>query len=131
MNRRTLSAVAMAALLSTSAVNHFRNPRFYNAVVPRSISTDTSGRYGVMTRRQWTHFSGVLEFAAAAALLLPATRRAAATGTAAMYAAFIAGHLSALQRAFSPRGSEKEKLIHSLRLPLQVPLILWAWNLRK
>ena len=131
MNRRTLSAVAMAALLSTSAVNHFRNPRFYNAVVPRIISTDTSGRYGVMTRRQWTHFSGVLEFAAAAALLLPATRRAAATGTAAMYAAFIAGHLSALQRAFSPRGSEKEKLIHSLRLPLQVPLILWAWNLRK
>lgn len=131
MNRRTLSAVAMAGLLATSAVNHFRNPRFYNAVVPRSISTDTDGQYGVLTRRQWTHASGVLEFAAAAGLLLPATRRAAATGTAAMYVAFIAGHISALQRAFGPRGSEKEKLIHTLRLPLQVPLILWAWNLRK
>ncbi|MCC9177201.1 DoxX family protein [Arthrobacter sp. zg-Y750] len=131
MNRKTLSAAAMAALLTTSAVNHFRNPRFYNAVVPRSISTDTEGRYGVMTRRQWTHASGVLEFAAALGLLLPATRRLAATGTAAMYVAFIAGHICALQRAFGPRGRDKEKLVHSLRLPLQVPLILWAWNLRK
>ncbi|MCC3274174.1 hypothetical protein MUK71_00695 [Arthrobacter zhangbolii] len=131
MNRKSLSAVAMAALLTTSAVNHFRNPRFYNAVVPRSISTDTDGKYGVMTRRQWTHVSGVLEFAAAAALLLPATRRTAATGTAAMYVAFIAGHISALQRSFGPRGGDREKLIHSLRLPLQLPLILWAWSLRK
>ncbi|MCQ2000295.1 DoxX family protein [Arthrobacter zhaoxinii] len=131
MNRQTLSAVAMAALLATSAVNHFRNPRFYNAVVPRSISTDTEGKYGVLTRRQWTHVSGVIEVAAAAGLLLPATRRLAAMGTAAMYVAFISGHITALQRAFGPRGGNKEKLIHSLRLPLQLPLILWAWNLRK
>ncbi|MDM7990993.1 hypothetical protein [Arthrobacter sp. zg-Y877] len=131
MNRQTLSAAAMAALLATSAVNHFRNPRFYNAVVPRSISTDTEGKYGVLSRRQWTHVSGVIEFAAAAGLLLPATRRPAATGTAAMYVAFLSGHVTALQRAFGPRGSDREKLIHSLRLPLQLPLILWAWNLRK
>ncbi|MCQ1948387.1 MULTISPECIES: hypothetical protein [Arthrobacter] len=131
MNRQTLSAAAMAALLTTSAVNHFRNPRFYNAVVPRSISTDTEGKFGLLTRRQWTHVSGVIEFAAAAGLLLPGTRRLAATGTAAMYVAFIAGHISALQRAFGPRGGDKEKLIHSIRLPLQLPLILWAWNLRK
>lgn len=131
MNGTALSSAAMAALLTTSAVNHFRNPRFYNQVVPRSISTDTQGRFGVMTRRQWTHLSGVLEFAAAAGLLVPATRRAAATATAAMYVAFIAGHLSALQRAFSPRGSRRARLIHSLRLPLQAPLIAWAWSLRR
>ncbi|MET4060634.1 putative membrane protein [Arthrobacter sp. UYP6] len=130
MNRHSLSAAAMAALLSASAVNHFRNPRFYNAVVPRSISTDTHGQFGVMTRRQWTHLSGVLEFAAAAGLLVPATRRAAATGTTLMYIAFIAGHLSALQRAFGPRGSDREKAIHLVRLPLQLPLIRWAWSLR-
>lgn len=131
MNKQDLSAAAMAALLAASAVNHFRNPRFYNAVVPRSISTDTEGKYGVMTRRQWTSVSGVIECAAAAGLLLPFTRRLAARGTAAMYVAFIAGHISALQRAFGPRGGRQEKLIHSLRLPLQLPLILWAWNLRK
>ncbi|MDN3481360.1 DoxX family protein [Arthrobacter sp. APC 3897] len=130
MNRHSSSAAAMAALLSVSAVNHFRNPKFYNAVVPRSISTDTDGQYGVLTRRQWTHLSGVLEFAAAAGLLLPATRRAAATGTTLMYIAFIAGHLSALQRAFGPRGSDRQKAIHLARLPLQLPLIRWAWSLR-
>lgn len=131
MNGRTLSAAAMAALLSASAVNHFRNPRFYNQVVPRSICTDTQGRFGVLTRRQWVHLSGGLEFAAAAALLLPATRRAAATATAAMYVGFIAGHISALERAFSPRGSRQARIVHSLRLPLQLPLIRWAWSLRR
>lgn len=131
MNRQSLSAATMAALLSASAVNHFRNPGFYNAVVPRSISTDTGGRLGVLTRRQWTQVSGVLEFTAAAGLLLPATRRTAATGTTLMYVAFIAGHLSALQRAFGPRGSDREKAIHLARLPLQLPLIRWAWSLRR
>ena len=131
MNRHSLSVSAMAALLAASAVNHFRNPGFYNAVVPRSISTDTGGQFGMLTRRQWTHLSGVLEFAAAAGLLLPATRRAAATGTTLMYVAFIAGHLSALQRAFGPRGSKADKAIHLLRLPLQLPLIRWAWSLRR
>ncbi|MDK1360500.1 hypothetical protein QNO00_09500 [Arthrobacter sp. zg-Y1219] len=131
MNRQSLSAAAMASLLTASAVNHFRNPGFYNAVVPRSISTDTGGQLGVLTRRQWTHLSGVLEFAAAAGLLLPATRRSAATGTTLMYVAFIAGHLSALQRAFGPRGSDQQKVIHLARLPLQLPLIRWAWSLRR
>ena len=131
MNRQFFSAAAMASLLTVSAVNHFRNPNFYNAVVPRSISTDTDGVLGLLTRRQWTHLSGGLEFAAAAGLLLPATRRAAATATAAMYVAFIAGHLSALQRAFGPRGSDRQKAIHLARLPLQLPLIRWAWSLRR
>ncbi|MCC9197498.1 hypothetical protein QNO08_00675 [Arthrobacter sp. zg-Y820] len=131
MNRQSLSAAAMASLLTASAVNHFRNPGFYNAVVPRSISTDAGGQLGVLTRRQWTHLSGVLEFAAAAGLLLPATRRTAATGTTLMYVAFIAGHLSALQRAFGPRGSDQQKAIHLARLPLQLPLIRWAWSLRR
>lgn len=130
-NRQAFSAAGMAALLATSAVNHFRNPGFYNAVVPRSISIDTGGALGVLTRRQWTHLSGGLEFAAAAGLLLPATRRAAATATALMYVAFIAGHLSALQRAFGPRGSDRQKAIHLARLPLQLPLIRWAWSLRR
>ena len=48
-----------------------------------------------------------------------------------MYVAFIAGHLSALERAFGERGSERDKVIHTLRLPLQLPLIRWAWSLRR
>ncbi|MEB7503120.1 hypothetical protein [Arthrobacter koreensis] len=131
MNKQNVSAAAMAALLSVSAVNHFRNPGFYAGVVPRSLCRDKGGRFGVLTRSQWISASGVIEAAAAGALLIPATRRAAATGTALMYAAFIAGHVSALERAFGERGSDRERVIHSLRLPLQLPLIRWAWSLRK
>ena len=131
MNKQTLSAAAMTALLSASAVNHFRSPGFYAAVVPRSICRDKGGRFGVLTRGQWIRASGVIEAAATGALLLPATRRAAATGTALMYVAFIAGHLSALERAFGERGSDRERMIHTVRLPLQLPLIRWAWSLRK
>ena len=130
MTNQRLSAAAMAALLTASAVNHFRNPGFYAAVVPRSICRDKGGRFGVLTRSQWIQASGAIEAAAAGALLLPATRRAAATGTALMYVAFIAGHLSALERAFGERGSERERVIHTVRLPLQLPLIRWAWSLR-
>ena len=131
MNKQNLSAAAMAALLSVSAVNHFRNPGFYAGVVPRSLCRDKGGRFGVLTRSQWISASGVIEAAAAGALLVPATRRAAATGTTLMYAAFIAGHLSALERAFGERGSDREKVIHTLRLPLQLPLMCWAWSLRR
>ena len=131
MNKQNASAAAMAALLAASAVNHFRNPGFYAAVVPRSLCRDKGGRLGVLTRSQWISASGVIEATAAGALLVPATRRAAATGTALMYVAFIAGHLSALERAFGERGSERDKVIHTLRLPLQLPLIRWAWSLRR
>lgn len=131
MNKQNVSAAAMAALLGVSAVNHFRNPGFYAGVVPRSLCRDKGGRFGVLTRSQWISASGAIEAAAAGALLIPATRRAAATGTALMYAAFIAGHVSALERAFGERGSDRERVIHSLRLPLQLPLIRWAWSLRK
>ncbi|MCC3281643.1 DoxX family protein [Arthrobacter caoxuetaonis] len=131
MNKQSASAAALAALLSVSAVNHFRSPGFYAQVVPRSLCRDKQGRFGVLTRSQWISTSGAAEIAAAAGLLIPATRRAAATGTALMFAAFIAGHVSALERAFGERGSDRERVIHSLRLPLQLPLIRWAWSLRK
>lgn len=127
-NRRPSgSVVALAGLLTASAVNHFTTPYFYYSVVPPSITTANGAR----TRKNWVHASGIIEFAGAAGLLLPQTRRTAAICTTVMFAGFTAGHVSALQRAFGPKGSRKAKLIHSLRLPLQAPLIAWAWNVRR
>jgi uncharacterized membrane protein len=48
-----------------------------------------------------------------------------------MFAAFLAGHVDALRRAYGPNGTPAQRKIHTLRLPLQAPLILWAWSLRK
>lgn len=131
MKPATLNAAALAALLAASAVNHLRNPEFYYPVVPPSLCSDKGGRLGLMTRHEWVIASAIPEGLAAAGLLLPATRRAAATATALMFAGFTAGHVSALRRAFGPDGTRQARRVHSVRLPLQLPLVAWAWSARK
>ncbi len=131
MNLRTVGAWPLAALLAASAVNHLRNPRFYYPVVPPALCTDQGGAWALTTRRQWVLASAVPEFLGAAGLLLPGTRKAAATATALMFTGFTAGHVSALRRAFGPGGSAQARRIHAVRLPLQLPLVAWAWSVRR
>jgi uncharacterized membrane protein len=92
---------------------------------------DGGGRpLAVMTRLEWIAVSGLLEAGAAVVLLIPATRRVAATATTGMFVVFLAGHIAALRRAYGPTGTPAERRAHTVRLPLQLPLILWAWSLR-
>jgi uncharacterized membrane protein len=85
----------------------------------------------VMTREEWIAVSGLLELSAAVGILVPLTRKAAATALTAMFIAFLAGHADALRRAYGPQGTPLQRKVHTLRLPLQGPLIVWAWSLRK
>ena len=85
----------------------------------------------VLSRDEWIAVSGLLELAAAVGILLPPTRRLTATALTAMFTAFLAGHVDALVLAYGPGGSSRRRKIHTVRLPLQAPLILWAWSLRK
>ncbi|WP_306874621.1 DoxX family protein [Arthrobacter bambusae] len=147
---QTISAAAMSALLLVSARKHFQEPKFYAPVVPdylcrkdHAVGSATledgqdrggaiaprNGALAVMSREEWIAVSGLLEAAAAVGLLIPVTRKAAAHGTTLMFTAFLAGHVDALRRAYSPGGTASARRIHTLRLPLQVPLILWAWSL--
>lgn len=146
---QTISAVAMSALLLVSARKHFQEPKFFAPVVPDYLCrkdhavgnaeleerpnkpgaiAPRNGALAVMSKEEWIAVSGLLEAAAAVGLLFPVTRTAAARGTALMFTAFLAGHVDALRRAYSPGGTASARTIHTLRLPLQVPLILWAWN---
>ena len=152
---QTISAGAMSALLLTSAMKHFREPRFFAQVVPDYLCRDApdahreaqeagAGSAGgvktahdggarplaVMTREEWVAVSGLLEAGAAVVLLIPATRRVAATAVTGLFAVFLAGHVDALRRAYGPAGSPAQRVAHTVRLPLQLPLILWAWSLR-
>lgn len=151
---QTFSAAAMSALLLTSAMKHFREPQFFSQVVPDYLcredpvtGPDATGDgnitgdgkiphdggtrpLAVMSREEWIAVSGLLEAGAAVGLLIPATRRAAATAVAAMFTVFLAGHTDALRRAYGPTGSPAQRTAHTVRFPLQVPLILWAWSLR-
>jgi uncharacterized membrane protein len=137
---QSLSAAAMSALLLASAMKHFRDPGFYRQVVPdylcledREGGTEPHRRrpFAVMTREEWIAVSGLLELAAAVGILVPPARKATATALTATFTIFLAGHVDALRRAYSPEGSPVQRTVHGLRLPLQAPLILWAWSLRK
>ena len=136
---QTLSAAAMSALLLASAMKHFRDPAFYRQVVPGYLCRDDDAPQGaapsrplaLLSREEWIALSGLVELAAAVGILVPATRKVAATGTAVMFTAFLAGHVDALQRAYGPKGTRAQRKVHTVRLPLQAPLIAWAWSLRR
>ena len=132
---QTLSAAGMSALLLASAAKHFDDPGFFAPVVPDFLCRDdtgdrANGPLAVLSRVEWVALSGLLEAGTAVGLLIPATRRAAAGCVAAMFTAFLAGHLDALRKAYGPDGTPGQRRAHTLRLPLQAPLIAWAWSLR-
>jgi len=131
-----LSAAALSGLLLASAAKHFRDPDFFAPVVPAYLCRDDSGSrdngpLAVLSRDEWVAASGLLEAGAAVGLLVPPVRRVAAGCVTAMFTAFLAGHLEALRAAYGPAGTPAQRRIHSLRLPLQAPLIAWAWSLAK
>lgn len=154
---QTVSAAAMSALLMASAMKHFREPRFFEQVVPDYLcreapdasrgapdagheaaaqptaqTSDGAARpLALMSREEWIALSGLLEAGAAVGLLIPGTRRATATAVTAMFTVFLAGHVDALRRAYGPMGAPAQRKAHTVRLPLQLPLILWAWSLRR
>lgn len=136
-----LSAAALSALLMASAMKHFRDPGFFRQVVPDYLCRDDGDTpaagappaarpLAVMTREEWIALSGLVEAGAAVGLLIPATRRTTATGVAALFGVFVAGHVDAIRRACRPEGSSTQRAVHMARLPMQMPLILWAWSLR-
>lgn len=129
------SAAALAALLLASAGKHFRDPGFYDQVVPDILCRDDdggqpNGPLAVLSRAEWVAMSGLLEAGAAAGLLVPATRRASAGCVALMFTLFLAGHAGALRKAWGPDGTGVQRAVHTVRLLLQGPLIAWAWSLR-
>ena len=108
---RAASPYLLAVLLAGAGVLHFARPEFYDALIPPFLPNP----------RAWTYGSGVLELAAAVAVALPRTRRAGGYATAALFVAvFPANVYAAVEPGDLPRWAAVA------RLPLQVPLVLWA-----
>jgi uncharacterized membrane protein len=121
-SRRPLTLLVMAGLMAGSGTLHLVAPGFYRRIVPRLL-----GHADAVVA-----VSGVCELACAALLLLPATRRAGALATAALLVAVFPANLQmaldgGLQGASFPANNS---VAAWLRLPLQVPLVLWALRLR-
>lgn len=117
---RARSAWALAALLGLAGTTHFTRPKYYDAIVPRALPG---------TPRQWTYVSGVAELALATAVAVPRTRKLGGVAAAAFFiAVFPANVKMALDfRSKSP----KARALAYGRLPLQIPLVAWAWKVAK
>ncbi|GHB58896.1 membrane protein [Streptomyces viridiviolaceus] len=115
MSRSERSPLLLAGLLAAAGVAHFARPRTFEAIVPRSLPG---------TPRAWTYASGAAELALAAGLALPRTRRTAALATTAFFAGVFPANVK-MAVDWRHRPAPLKAAAYG-RLPLQVPLVLWA-----
>jgi uncharacterized membrane protein len=110
---RVTAAVLLAALLLTTGIWHFAAPHGFESIVPHSLGRPVL----------WVRLSGVGELLCAVGLLIPRTRRAAGWGAAALFVVVFPANVEMAARAWQGEGS---KVVAYGRLPLQIPLVLWA-----
>lgn len=115
---RKASPYLLGGLLATSAAVHFRVPGFYDRIVPPALPGPA---------RAWTYGSGLVELGVAAMVAVPRTRsRGALLATLLFIAVFPANIQMAVDAA-----TVKERAIAYGRLPLQIPLVIWAWRVKR
>ena len=112
---REASPYLLAAFLAGAGAAHFAVPRFYDEMIPEVLPGPA---------RAWTYGSGVAEIAVAASLVPERTRRRGALAALVLFVAVFPGNLK--MAVESERGSEQ--LLTYARLPLQLPLVAWAWR---
>ncbi|MEV0522962.1 DoxX family protein [Streptomyces sp. NPDC050439] len=111
------SPLLLAGLLAGAGALHLAAPKTFDATVPRVLPGSP---------RTWTYASGVVELALAAGVAAPRTRRAAALATAAFFVGVFPANV---QMAVDWRHRPAPQRAAAFgRLPLQVPLVLWARN---
>lgn len=117
---RQRAAIAMSALLGAASVTHVVSPAFYDAIVPTQLPG---------TARFWTLASGVAELGVAALVAVPRTRRLGGLAAAALFVAVLPANIK-MAVDWSDRSAREQAIAYG-RLPLQIPLVLWALKVRK
>jgi uncharacterized membrane protein len=107
----------LAAFFLAGGINHFVNPRFYEAIVPPRLKPDA---------RRVVQVSGVAEVAGGLGVLIPLTRRLSGLGLIALLAAVFPANLYMAREPESFKRVPRWALY--ARLPLQPLMMLWAWR---
>jgi len=115
-----LPAWLLTGLLGAGGVIHFAVPGPYDGLIPSFLPGSP---------RLWTYGSGVLELAIGAAVAHPTTRRRGAQAAALLFVAVFPANIK-MAIDWSDR-SLPEQAIAYARLPLQVPLVLWALSVAR
>jgi len=113
-----VSRTALAVLLVGAGILHFVIPRPYQRIVPRFL-----GHAPFLVAA-----SGVIELAAGALVAVPRTRRVGAGLAFVLFLVVWPANVQMAIDAGRPDGG-LSALIAWLRVPLQVPLLVWAWRL--
>ncbi|MFG2536090.1 hypothetical protein ACGFU4_12625 [Streptomyces sp. NPDC048511] len=109
------SPLLLAGLMAAAGVAHLAAPEPFDALVPRSLPGSP---------RAWTLASGAVELALAAGLAVPRTRRVSAQATGLFFVGVFPANIR-MAYDWRTRPGPARALAYG-RLPLQVPLYLWA-----
>lgn len=112
----TSRAVGLTALLGVAGALHLLTPRPFEHLIPRRLGSP----------RVWVVGSGVAELVCAGALAHPGTRRWGGWAAAALLVAVFPGNVTMAVRSRRGRHWSRHPVVGWGRLPLQVPLVLWA-----
>jgi uncharacterized membrane protein len=113
--RRPPAAAGLVVLLTSTGVLHFATPAQFDDIVPEQLP-------GAV--RTWTHLSGVAELMIAALIAAPRTRRLGALLAAVLFVAVFPANVK-MAIDWSDRSVWMRALVYG-RLPLQIPLVMWA-----
>jgi uncharacterized membrane protein len=120
MRRRVWGPLAL--LLGGSGVLHLTRPQVFEPLIPRRLGA----------ARPWVYGSGVAEIVCAAGLSAGRSRRSAALLSAALLVVVFPGNVQqAVTAVRSPKASDGYRAGTLIRLPLQVPLVLWALRIAR
>lgn len=114
---RALSPYLLGGLLTVTGLAHFAFPGPYDAIIPHFLPGP---------RRFWTTVSGLVELACAAGLVAARTRRTAATAAAVLFVAVFPANVVQAAQAHGVG-----RWLALARLPVQIPLVLWALQVRR
>ncbi|QNK80654.1 hypothetical protein [Nakamurella sp. PAMC28650] len=105
----------LIVLLAGAGVMHFARPLPFVSMVPRALPRP----------KELVYLSGAGELAGAALMAVPATRRLGGMFSAVLLAGVFPANLSMAMN--SGRRPTWYRVIAWARLPLQIPLVRWAW----
>ena len=118
--RHTWAALILAAFLGAAGVAHFVIPDPFDSMIPAPLPGDP---------RFWTYTSGVAELAVAGLIAVPRTRRIGGYAAVALLVAVFPANI-AMAIDWSDRSPGEQAIAYG-RLPLQIPLIWWAWRVAR
>lgn len=109
--------IILAALFVVAGAMHFVMPQAYLRIMPSWLSAPAL----------LIHISGAAEMLGGLGLMIPATRRVAAWGLVALLIAVWPANIYTATAHLPLPGLAGQSWLQWMRIPLQIPLIFWAW----